>query len=81
MKTIRMEEMTWPAIRDAVNAGYTTAVVAVGATEQHGPHLPTMTDARIGDARGARAEKGVTYLERLAELLVKHLESAAAARS
>ncbi len=52
MKTIRMEEMTWPAIRDAIGAGYTTAVVAVGATEQHGPHLPTMTDARIGDALG-----------------------------
>jgi len=52
MKTIRMEEMTWPVIRDAIGAGYTTAVVAVGATEQHGPHLPTMTDARIGDALG-----------------------------
>jgi creatinine amidohydrolase/Fe(II)-dependent formamide hydrolase-like protein len=26
-----------------------TAVIEVGSTEQHGPHLPTMTDARIGD--------------------------------
>ncbi len=52
MKTIRMEAMTWPAIRAAIDAGWTTAVVAVGATEQHGPHLPTMTDARIGDALG-----------------------------
>jgi creatinine amidohydrolase len=50
MKSIRMEEMTWPAIRAAIEGGCTTAVVAVGATEQHGPHLPTMTDARIGDA-------------------------------
>jgi len=49
MKTIRMEEMTWPDIRAAVDAGFTTAVVGVGSTEQHGPHLPTMTDARIGD--------------------------------
>ena len=49
MKTIRMEEMTWPEIKAAIEAGYTTAVVAVGSTEQHGPHLPTMTDARIGD--------------------------------
>jgi creatinine amidohydrolase len=24
-------------------------VVAIGSTEQHGPHLPTMTDTRIGD--------------------------------
>jgi creatinine amidohydrolase len=50
MQTIRMEEMTWPAIRAAIDGGHTTVVVAVGATEQHGPHLPTMTDARIGDA-------------------------------
>jgi hypothetical protein len=35
----------------------------------------------LGDPRGARAERGVTYLERLAESLVEHLERAAAARS
>ncbi len=52
MKTIRMEEMTWPEIRDALDRGFTTVVMAVGSTEQHGPHLPTMTDTRIGDALG-----------------------------
>ncbi|MBP1766651.1 MAG: crnA [Candidatus Aminicenantes bacterium] len=50
MKTIRMEEMTWPDIREAIERGFTTVVTAVGSTEQHGPHLPTMTDTRIGDA-------------------------------
>lgn len=50
MKTIRMEEMNWPDVRAAIAAGFATAVVAVGSTEQHGPHLPTMTDTRIGDA-------------------------------
>lgn len=50
MNTIRMEEMNWPDVRAAITAGFTTAVVAVGSTEQHGPHLPTMTDTRIGDA-------------------------------
>ena len=50
MKTICMEEMTWPDIRSAIEGGFTTVVVAVGSTEQHGPHLPTMTDTRIGDA-------------------------------
>ena len=45
-----MEEMTAPDVRAAMAAGFTTAVVAVGSTEQHGPHLPTMTDTRIGDA-------------------------------
>jgi creatinine amidohydrolase len=49
MKTIRMEEMTWPVIKAAIESGFTTAVIGVGSTEQHGPHLPTMTDARIGD--------------------------------
>ena len=49
MKTIRMEEMTGPAINAAIAQGCTTAVVGVGSTEQHGPHLPTMTDTRIAD--------------------------------
>jgi creatinine amidohydrolase len=49
MRTIRMEEMTWPEIRAAIEEGCTTVVVGVGSTEQHGPHLPTMTDTRIGD--------------------------------
>ena len=54
MKTIRMEEMNWPDVKAAIAAGFTTAVVAVGSTEQHGPHLPTMTDTRIGDAMAHR---------------------------
>ena len=49
MRTIRMEEMAWPDIKAAIDQGFTTAVVGVGSTEQHGPHLPTMTDARIGE--------------------------------
>ncbi|MBP6875186.1 MAG: creatininase family protein [Candidatus Eisenbacteria bacterium] len=49
-KTIRMEEMNWPDVRAAIDEGYTTVVVGVGSMEQHGPHLPTMTDTRIGDA-------------------------------
>lgn len=49
MKTIRMEEMTCPDINAAIALGYTAAVVGVGSTEQHGPHLPTMTDTRIAE--------------------------------
>jgi len=48
-RSIRMAEMTSPDIKSAIKQGYTTVVVAVGSTEQHGPHLPTMTDTRIGD--------------------------------
>jgi 7,8-dihydropterin-6-yl-methyl-4-(beta-D-ribofuranosyl)aminobenzene 5'-phosphate synthase len=57
MKTIRLEEMPWPEIKQAIDAGYTTAVFAVGSTEQHGPHLPEMTDARIGDDVGERVAR------------------------
>jgi len=49
MNTIRMDQMTWPDIKSAIAKGSETVVVAVGSTEQHGPHLPTMTDTRIGD--------------------------------
>jgi len=48
-RSVRMAEMTSPDIESAIEHGYTTVVVAVGSAEQHGPHLPTMTDARIGD--------------------------------
>jgi creatinine amidohydrolase len=47
--TIRMEEMNWPDIKTAIESGFKTVVIAVGSTEQHGPHLPTLTDARIGE--------------------------------
>ena len=44
-----LEEMTWPEVADALAAGWTTVVVAVGAVEQHGPHLPLLVDAARGD--------------------------------
>ena len=44
-----LEEMTWPEVQRALSDGYDTAVVAVGAVEQHGPHLPLLVDAARGD--------------------------------
>ena len=46
---IRMERMTSPEIGRAIEAGVTTVVVAAGAVEQHGPHLPLFVDAEHGD--------------------------------
>ena len=46
---ILLEEMTWPEVEEALEAGWTTVVVAVGAVEQHGPHLPLLVDAARGD--------------------------------
>ena len=54
MRTIRMEDMNWPDIKKAIDEGYTTVVVGVGSTEQHGPHLPTKTDTMIGDMMAFR---------------------------
>jgi creatinine amidohydrolase len=41
--------MTWPEIKAEQERGRDTVVVAFGATEQHGPHMPLATDALIGD--------------------------------
>jgi creatinine amidohydrolase len=57
MDRIRMEEMRWPEIQEAIASGFTTVVFAVGSTEQHGPYLPEMTDARIGDVLAERVAR------------------------
>ena len=49
MRTLRMEEMNWVDIKEAINGGFKTVIIGVGSTEQHGPHLPTQTDALIAD--------------------------------
>ena len=50
LNTINIEDMNWPDIEAAVGGGYDTAVVMIGAMEQHGPHLPLKTDSMIGEA-------------------------------
>lgn len=44
----KIEEMTWPEVRAALNAGRTTVIAAAGSMEQHGPHLPMQTDTLLG---------------------------------
>jgi mycofactocin system creatininase family protein len=41
----RLEDMTWPDVAAAVAGGVTTVVLPLGATEQHGHHLPIGTDS------------------------------------
>jgi creatinine amidohydrolase len=48
MKTLLLEEMTWPQIRRAIEEGYKTVIVAAGSIEQHGKHLPIGTDTMLG---------------------------------
>ena len=45
---VALERMTSPEVRAAIDAGHTTVVVACGAVEQHGPHLPLFMDAEHG---------------------------------
>ena len=37
--TVRLEQLTWTEIRDAVRAGKTTIIIPVGGTEQTGPYV------------------------------------------
>lgn len=39
--TVFVEEMTWMEVRDALQAGKTTVIVATGGVEQNGPYLAT----------------------------------------
>lgn len=50
-------ERAWPEIE-----GRPTLLLPVGSTEQHGPHLPLDTDARVAVAVAARAADGTDLL-------------------
>jgi creatinine amidohydrolase len=46
---IQLDQLSWPEVRAELDRGRDTVVIAFGATEQHGPHMPLATDALIGD--------------------------------
>ena len=50
--TVLLEELSWPEVEEAVRGGVRTMVIVAASIEQHGPHLPTMTDTAIGYAVG-----------------------------
>jgi creatinine amidohydrolase len=64
---IRLAELRWPEIAALVEAGESLCVLPVGATEQHGPHLPIGTDTMIATAlcEAASARTGVPLLPTL----------------
>ena len=37
--SVRLEDLTWTELRDAIAAGKTTILVPIGGTEQSGPHI------------------------------------------
>jgi creatinine amidohydrolase len=52
---MRFAEMTWPELRRVDRDG-TLVVAPIAACEQHGPHLPTITDTVLVTAVAARVE-------------------------
>jgi creatinine amidohydrolase len=44
-----MTRMTSPEVEAALEQGFTTAIVVLGAQEQHGDHLPLATDSMWGE--------------------------------
>jgi creatinine amidohydrolase len=50
MDEILLERLTYREVGAAIADGFTTAIVACGAVEQHGPHLPLFMDAEHGTA-------------------------------
>lgn len=55
--TVLLEHMSWPEVQEAIGDGVRTVVIVVASIEQHGPHLPTMTDTAIGYAVGERVAR------------------------
>jgi creatinine amidohydrolase len=38
-RSVWIDDLTWPEVRDAIAAGKTTAIILVGSSEQNGPHM------------------------------------------
>jgi creatinine amidohydrolase len=49
-----LARLAWPELDALLAAGARTALVPLGSTEQHGPHLPFATDTRVADALAER---------------------------
>lgn len=57
--SLKLEELTWPEIKDLLEAGWTSIIVPLGATEQHGPGLPQGVDTWHGEETALRAASGL----------------------
>jgi creatinine amidohydrolase len=66
-RPVLLAEMTWPAVAETIQKGETLALLPVGAVEQHGRHLPLVTDTEIATAisQQASALTGVPVLPTL----------------
>jgi creatinine amidohydrolase len=62
------QNLTWEDVAALRDRGITMAILPVGATEQHGPHLPLGVDTLSAEAvaHGASALTGIPVLPSLA---------------
>jgi len=54
VQALELDTLSWPQVREEIEAGRDTVVLALGATEQHALHMPLATDALIGDHMARR---------------------------
>lgn len=61
---VRLEMLPWPRIQQLQDGGHDLLLLPLGATEQHGPHLPVNTDTVIAQSvcDYASARTGVPVL-------------------
>ena len=55
--SVLLEELSWTTVERRIAEGTRTVVIMTASMEQHGPHLPTMTDTAIGYAVGERVAR------------------------
>ena len=67
-KPVLWQNLTWEDVAALRDQGITMAILPVGATEQHGPHLPLGVDTLSAEAvaHGASALTGIPVLPSLA---------------
>ncbi len=64
---LRWENLSWRQIADLKAAGMDLVILPVGATEQHGPHLPTGVDTFSAQAVGTASRRtGIPVLPAIA---------------
>jgi creatinine amidohydrolase/Fe(II)-dependent formamide hydrolase-like protein len=57
LSSLQIEQLTSPEIRGLVAEGWTTVIVPLGSTEQHGPALPLLVDSEHGLQTAVRAAR------------------------
>lgn len=61
MKSLHLENLTSPQVREAIENGYKTVIVVAGSIEQHGLHLPVGTDAFLGEGLAEHIAAGMGH--------------------